>query len=157
MSARQTKWDTRYLSLAKLVSSWSKDPSTKVGAVAVGEHGQILSQGYNGFPRGVADVETILNDRELKYRYTIHAEMNCIYNASLSGISLKNSSLYVYGLPICHECAKGAIQSGVSRVVSAYDHTSERGVTWNASWQYSKAMLEETGIAWSFYSAIDIL
>jgi len=157
MSARQTKWDTRYLSLAKLVSSWSKDPSTKVGAVAVGEHGQILSQGYNGFPRGVADVETILNDRELKYRYTIHAEMNCIYNASLSGISLKNSSLYVYGLPICHECAKGAIQSGVSRVVSAYDHTSERGVTWDASWKYSRAMLEETGIAWSFYSAIDIL
>jgi len=157
MSARQTKWDTRYLSLAKLVSSWSKDPSTKVGAVAVGEHGQILSQGYNGFPRGVADVETILNDRELKYRYTIHAEMNCIYNASLSGISLKNSSLYVYGLPICHECAKGVIQSGVSRVVSAYDHTSERGVTWDASWKYSRAMLEETGIAWSFYSAIDIL
>jgi len=157
MSARQTKWDTRYLSLAKLVSSWSKDPSTKVGAVAGGEYGQILSQGYNGFPRGVADVETILNDRELKYRYTIHAEMNCIYNASLSGISLKNSSLYVYGLPICHECAKGVIQSGVSRVVSAYDHTSERWVTWNASWQYSRAMLEETGIAWSFYSAIDIL
>lgn len=153
LSDRQLKWDFRYLSLAKLISSWSKDPSTKVGAVAVGPDGQILSQGYNGFPRGVTDSDSILKDRELKYRYTIHAEMNCIYNASLSGISLKNSSLYVYGLPMCHECAKGAIQSGVSRVVSAHNGTSD---LWSTSWQYSRLMLDETGVTWSLYDSTDI-
>jgi ATP-dependent Clp protease ATP-binding subunit ClpB len=51
------KWTKRYLDLATTVGSWSKDPSTRIGAVAVGQHGQIVSQGYNGFPRGVNDFE----------------------------------------------------------------------------------------------------
>ena len=109
------KWQIRYLRLAQHISEWSKDPSTKVGAVAVGQHGQILSQGYNGFPRGVTDLEDRLEVRDSKYLYTIHAEMNCVFNASLSGVSLYGSSMYVYGLPICHECAKGVIQSGVKK------------------------------------------
>ena len=46
------KWDIRYLELAELVASWSKDPSSKIGAVAVGSKGEVLAQGYNGFPRG---------------------------------------------------------------------------------------------------------
>lgn len=29
------KWDQRFLELAKVVSTWSKDPSTKTGAVIV--------------------------------------------------------------------------------------------------------------------------
>lgn len=29
----QRKWDIRFLAMAKLVSTWSKDPSTKAGAV----------------------------------------------------------------------------------------------------------------------------
>ena len=49
------KWDIRYLKLAEEVSSWSKDPSTKIGAIAVGNKGQVLAQGYNGFPRGIID------------------------------------------------------------------------------------------------------
>ena len=49
------KWDLRYLKLAEEVSSWSKDPSSKIGAIAVGNKGQVLAQGYNGFPRGVID------------------------------------------------------------------------------------------------------
>jgi len=47
------KWDQRYLKLAEEVASWSKDPSRKIGAVAVGAKGQVLAQGYNGFPRGI--------------------------------------------------------------------------------------------------------
>jgi len=74
------KWQIRYLRLAQHISEWSKDPSTKVGAVAVGQHGQILSQGYNGFPRGVTDLEDRLEVRDSKYLYTIHAEMNCVFN-----------------------------------------------------------------------------
>ena len=49
------KWDKRFLELAKLVGSWSKDPSTKVGAVIVDCNNRIISVGYNGFPKGVKD------------------------------------------------------------------------------------------------------
>ena len=81
------KWDERYLRLAKEVSTWSKDPSTKVGAIAVLD-GSVLAQGYNGFPKGVNDDPAKYADRETKYKYTVHAEMNCIFNAAQNGVSL---------------------------------------------------------------------
>ena len=148
------KWTLRYLKMAKEIAQWSKDPSTKVGAVVVGEDGQILSQGYNGFPRGVHDLEERLHTREAKYRYTIHAEMNCVYNASLSGVSLKNSSIYVYGLPICHECAKGVIQSGIKRVFCVYDQ--ELREKWAESWVYSLTMFDEAGVESQTFLTTDI-
>ena len=148
------KWTLRYLKLAKEVSEWSKDPSTKVGAVVVGADGQILSQGYNGFPRGICDSAELLNNREFKYRYTIHAEMNCIYNASLSGVSLKNSKMYVYGLPICHECAKGVIQAGVREVYCAYD--PQLRDKWAESWGYSLGMFTELDMRVETFDSIDV-
>jgi dCMP deaminase len=148
------KWELRYLSMAKLISSWSKDPSTKVGAIAVGQHGQVLAQGYNGFPRGIVDLHERLIDRETKYAFTIHAEMNCIYNSSLSGVSLAGSTMYVYGLPMCHDCAKGALQSGVKAVVCAFDDTMLQ--KWEESWKISRTMFEEAGVAYSSYSLADV-
>ena len=65
-------WASKYKHLAKEISTWSKDPSTKVGAVVVGEHGQLLSQGYNGFPRGIKDSDERLNNRERKYELVVH-------------------------------------------------------------------------------------
>jgi dCMP deaminase len=140
-----TSWDKRYLQLAKEVSTWSKDPSKKIGAVAVGAKGQILSQGYNGFPRGIKDLQERLDNRELKYKYVVHAEMNVIYNASYSGVSLAGSTLYVYGLPVCSECAKGIIQVGISKVVlPKYD--SNMLPRWKESWELTKSMFNEAGV-----------
>jgi dCMP deaminase len=124
-------WGDKYIHLAKEISTWSKDPSTKIGAVVIGEHGQILSQGYNGFPRGINDTPERLNDRERKYELIVHAEMNAIYNACLNGVSLKDSTLYVYGLPICNECAKGIIQVGIKKVVAM------RPQIYNSQWDKS--------------------
>jgi dCMP deaminase len=133
-----------YLELAKNIANWSKDPSTQVGAVAVGKHGQILAQGYNGFPRGIIDSEERLNTRELKYRYTVHGEMNCIYNAALNGTSLDGSDMYVYGLPVCSECAKGIIQIGVKRVFACYpEKVSQK---WAESGALTSEMFNETGV-----------
>lgn len=137
-------WDEKYLNLAEHISSWSKDPSTKIGAVAIGKHGQILSTGYNGFPRKIDDLEDRLNNRELKYQYTIHAEMNCIYNASLTGISLEGSTLYVTGLPICSACALGVIQAGIKRVVMRY--SSDIAEKWFNSAEQSVKMFMEAGV-----------
>ena len=92
-----SKWDHRYLSLAERISSWSKDPSTKIGAICVGSQGQVLSQGYNGFPRGIKDRESYYADRETKLKYVVHAEMNVIYNATYHGVCLLGSTLYVTG------------------------------------------------------------
>ena len=110
------KWRNRYLLLAKHFSTWSKDPSTQVGAVAVSDNGLILSEGWNGFPRGIRDTQDRLVDRQTKHDYVVHSEKNLIYNATYNGVSLLNSNLYVYGLPVCSECAKGVIQVGIKSV-----------------------------------------
>lgn len=139
------KWHNRYLDLAKSISGWSKDPNTKVGAVIIGDKGQILSQGYNGFPRGILDTEERLNEREIKLSFIVHAEMNAIYNATYSGICLDNSTLYVYGLPICSECAKGIIQVGISKIVIPSEFVKLRK-EWTESWYRSNKMFNEANI-----------
>ncbi|WP_428087607.1 deoxycytidylate deaminase [Candidatus Thioglobus sp.] len=137
------KWDRRYLALAKEVSTWSKDPSTQVGAVTVGRKKEVLSQGFNGFPRNIKDSDERYNDRETKYKFVVHAEMNAIYNATYSGTSLDGATLYVYGLPICSECAKGIIQVGIKKVVVEKSKELEH---WNQSLQLSKEMFDEAGV-----------
>lgn len=138
-------WNQRYMNMAKEVSLWSKDPNTKVGAIAVGNKGQILSQGYNGFPRGIFDTTERLNDRPTKYKYVVHAEMNVIYNATYSGVSLDNAKLFVYGLPVCSECCKGIIQVGIKEVYVAQECIDLRP-HWFESWQQSLDMFNEAGV-----------
>lgn len=140
------KWHRRYLELAREISRWSKDPSTQVGAVAVNpETGQILSTGYNGFPRGIEDTEERLNDRTVKLCLTIHAELNTILNASLTGVSLKGSHMYVYGLPPCSTCTLSIIQSGIKKVFFLKTDI-EKSDRWKESWNKSKQLLDEAGI-----------
>ena len=143
------KWDNRYLNLAREVSTWSKDPSTQVGAVAIGEKGQVLAQGYNGFPRGVNDSLERYNDKEVKYRYVVHAEMNCIYNATFTGASLNNATMYVWGLPVCNECAKGLAQVGIKRVVSPKT-IADVPDKWKISAINTVDLLKEVGIIYDF-------
>ena len=142
-----SKWDLRYLSLAEEVSSWSKDPSTKIGAIAVGSKGQVLSQGYNGFPRGIEDTVSHYEDRETKYKYVVHAEMNVIYNATYNGVSLDGATLYVTGLPVCSDCAKGVIQVGIKRVVMK---EQEIPLKWIESWKVTAGMFDQAMIDWEF-------
>lgn len=137
------KWDKRYIGLAKHIATWSKDPSTKIGAVAIGEKGQVLAQGYNGFPRGITDSDDRLMHRETKYKYVVHAEMNCIYNATYNGVSLQGATIYIHGLPICHECAKGLIQVGIKRVVYQSDMIPAK---WAESNKQTMEFFSEAGV-----------
>ena len=140
------KWDKRFLEMAKLVASWSKDPSTQVGAVAV-RNRTVIAQGYNGFPRGVDDHELYYLNKTIKYKRIVHAEMNAIYNAAENGVSLKDSTIYVIGLPICHDCAKGLIQAGISRVVTPEQQIPEN---WQESISSSISMFKEAGVIWDW-------
>jgi dCMP deaminase len=143
MKMAMNKWDLRYLALAKEVSTWSKDPSTQVGAVTVGSKKEVLSQGFNGFPRGIHDSTERYQNREQKYQFVVHAEMNAIYNATYSGTSLDGATLYIYGLPICSECAKGIIQVGIKKVVV---EKSKELANWNESLKLSQEMFDEAGV-----------
>ena len=142
-----TDWDKRYLGLAKEISTWSKDPSSQIGAVAIGSKGQVLAQGYNGFPRGIDDVEHRYNNKETKYKYVVHAEQNVIYNATYNGVSLDGATLYVWGLPVCSECAKGVVQVGIKRVVMPQKTYPKQ---WVKSFELSKELFEEAGVDWLF-------
>lgn len=115
MTNHTVKWHRRFLGLADHISSWSKDPSTKVGAVIVRPDRTIVSVGYNGFPRGVLDDDSRYSDREVKYQMVVHAEINAILTANQS---LKHCTLYVSPLNPCPQCAAAIIQSGIWRVVS---------------------------------------
>jgi len=137
------KWDKRFLEMAKLVASWSKDPSTKVGTIAV-RNRTVIAQGYNGFPRGINDDDR-LDNRTIKYMYIVHSEMNAIYNAAENGVSLKGSTIYTVGLPVCHDCAKGLIQVGIKRVVTPEIETPER---WLKSLRLTEEMFKEADIVW---------
>ena len=107
------KWDSRFLKLAKEISYWSKDPKTKVGCVIANDDHNLISIGYNGFPRGVDDHPDYLNDKKTKLLLTIHAEVNAILNANSS---LKGATAYVTERPCCH-CAIKLIQAGIKKVV----------------------------------------
>ena len=141
------KWDYRFMSIAEEISTWSKDPSSKIGAVIVNDDRRILATGYNGFPKGIEDTDERLNDRGQKYPLIVHAEMNCLMNALYSGVSVRGATLYVYGLPVCAECTKSVIQSGIIRVVVATDVDKEVPEKWVQQWnELSKPMYIEAGI-----------
>lgn len=133
------KWDKRFLELAKHISTWSKDPSTKVGAVIVDPLNRIVSTGYNGFPKGVSDSEERLNNKEIKYNYVIHGEISAILFAKAD---LKGCTLYCYPLPSCCRCATQIIQTGISRVVSP----ACKNDRWVSSCNQGKEIMQEAGI-----------
>jgi dCMP deaminase len=137
------KWDYRFLDLAEFISSWSKDPSTKVGAVVTDKSNRIISIGYNGFPQNITDDER-LEDRDTKYKIIIHGEMNAILFA---GRSLSDCTLYTYPFMPCPRCAGIIIQAGISRVVS-YNNMPER---WQSDFEISKSLFLESSIEVTLY------
>jgi len=138
------KWHIRYIETAKMFATWSPDPNKKIGAVIIGNKGQIKSQGYNGFPRGIADLPERYDDRPTKYKYVCHAEANAVYNALHNGTSVLGDTIYVTGLPVCHECAKAIIQVGIKCVV--YDTPIDSDPRWLESGSLALSMFDECGI-----------
>lgn len=114
-------WDECFMRMAHVIADRSKDPSTQAGAVVVNRDNVVAGMGYNGFPRGV-DSAKFNWEREgsfldTKYAYVCHAEENAIYN---SNNSTKNCKIYCTLFP-CNECAKTAIQNGITEIVYESD------------------------------------
>lgn len=135
-------WDKRFINVACMVSTWSKDPGTKVGAVLVSER-RIIATGYNGFPQGIEDLDSRYNNRETKLALTVHAEVNAILNAAKNGAKTENTTLYVT-FPPCVSCATAVIQAGVTRVVRP--HLSTAPERWIDSFANGGKLMAEAGI-----------
>ena len=141
------KWNYRFLQMAELIATWSKDPSTKTGAVVVGPDKEIRATGYNGLVRGVNDNVAGRMERPTKYDFFEHAERNAVYNACLTGTSLRGCTIFCTLTP-CTDCARAIIQAGIKEVVT-YEYVSNANDpknTWRDKLDYSAQMFEEAGV-----------
>lgn len=139
----KANWDARFMELAKLISAWSRDPSTAVGAIIAGHDRTILATGYNGFPRRCDDDPAIYLDRPRKHLRTVHAEANAVAASSRTGASLKGATAYVTA-PCCASCAALLIQAGIVLVV--IPDGVELRPDWAASAAEAREMFEEAGV-----------
>lgn len=142
-------WTTYFLNIAETVRTKSKDPSSQVGAVIVGPEKQIVSTGFNGFPRHIDDGREERWRPEKKLYWIEHAERNAIYNAARHGIALRGCTMYLvgFGPPTvpCVDCARAIIQSGIGQVVGRpYKPTAEH---WVANLATAQQMLQEAGVS----------
>lgn len=137
-------WDEYFMRHVYLAASKSKDPRTKIGAVLV-KDGVVISEGFNGMPRGVIDSVERYSDRETKYQYVVHGEHNSILNAARLGISTLDATMYTQGIP-CNECAKCIIQAGIFKVVCHECWPNMDSPNWKKAVEITKSMFSEANI-----------
>ena len=145
-------WDIRFLNLAYVVSGWSKDPSTRVGAVIVRPDKTVASIGFNGFPRGASDEQHLYEDRRIKYERVVHAEMNAILHAREP---LHGYTLYVWPPgpgPTCARCAAHILQTGITRVVGILLDEGPMSERWKVSCDIALGLYREAGVEVDMYA-----
>ncbi len=136
-----TDWDRRFLKMADMVATWSKDPSSKFGCVIVRPDRSIVSYGCNNFPRGVKDTKERLNHRPTKYELVVHSETNALL---FSNEDVRNYALYVTTVPCCR-CAVNIIQAKIGRVVY-WEPTPDYLSRWGDSVEKTIDLFEEAGL-----------
>jgi len=141
------KWDRRFLKMAKLVSTWSKDPSTQTGAVFVRPDRSVISVGYNGFAAGVEDTDERYQDRSIKYEMVIHCEENALISAQGS---VAGSCLYTHPFMSCSRCAAKMIQAGVERCV-APEPSKDAMSRWADAFKMATDQFDEAGVELVLY------
>jgi dCMP deaminase len=144
------RWVQYFRELAHTVKIKSKDKNTQIGAVIVGKDKEIVSTGYNSFPRGIDDTKDERQERPEKYYWFEHAERNAIYNAARIGVSTKGTTMYLScGVP-CSDCARGIINAGITRIFCERGGGA-KGVKWAESAERSWTMFDEAGVSVQFY------
>jgi dCMP deaminase len=125
--ASQSKLDEAYLNICQTWSQLSSAKRKKVGCIIVKE-GAIISDGYNGTPKGFDNVCEFEYNGNLKTKNEVlHAESNAITKLAKSTQSSLEATMYITISP-CIECAKLIIQSGISRVVYKDFYRNEEGI-----------------------------
>ena len=140
-----TDWDERFMRLAQYIAQWSKYPGRKTGAIVVGPKNIILSTGYNGLPRGVNDDVGERYSKDVKYKWTEHAERNAIYNAP---VSLDGYRMYVNWFP-CMDCARAIVQSGITELIARSPNLNDPD--WGHDFELALELFAEVGIKVCYY------
>ena len=139
------KWNFRFMQMAQMISTWSKDPSTKVGCVIVSPAKTVLSMGYNGFPRGVNDDVPARWERPTKYEFVVHAEENALLNAVRNGSRIEGGILYVT-MPPCTRCAGSISSAGIKEVIYMEPEIQKQIPGWRDNLKFSFDIFTESGI-----------
>lgn len=136
-------WDEYFMEIVELIKTRSTCIRRQVGALIVKDK-RIVATGYNGAPMGCRhcqEVGCIRQELDIPpgQRHElcrgIHAEQNAIIQAAYTGVSVKDSILYVTTQP-CSLCAKMIINAGIKKIVFKGDYPDE----------LSMSMLKEAGI-----------
>lgn len=135
------KWDLRFLDMAKLVSTWSKDPSTQTGAVITNGN-RVISVGFNGFPQNMIDLPENYSNREEKYSRIVHCEMNALLFAEGN---TKGCTLYTWPLMSCDRCFVHMAQAGINRFV-APKPSADLITRWGEAMDRVRKYVKETGV-----------
>ena len=141
MGFKLNKWDKRFLEIVHIMTSWSKDPSTKCAALIVRPNRSIVSFGVNNFPQGIEDKPERLNDRPLKYELVVHSEENALLHAREKVVGY---TMYCSTVPCCR-CAMSMIQMSIGQVICiapSEDYISR----WGESIKKTLALFEEAGV-----------
>ena len=143
---KMKKWDTYFLDIAKRTAMLSKDPSTQTGAV-IANGKNIVSVGYNGFPKDMPDKPENYIDRNEKYSRIVHCEMNALITA---GRLPAGTTLYTYPFASCDRCAVHVIQAGIRHFVfpKLPESLKER---WQVSLDKTKQYFKECGCTFQEY------
>ncbi len=123
---KRPSWDEYFVEMSQLVSQRATCLRRKVGAVLV-KNKKILATGYNGAPSGLVhcletgclrDELDIPSGQRHELCRGLHAEQNAIIQASLHGVSINGSVIYITNQP-CIICAKMLINAGIKEIVMA--------------------------------------
>ena len=144
-------WTNYFLNIAEAVKEKSKDQITKIGAVIVGKDNEIVSTGYNSFPRGIDDDVEERQQRPEKYFWMVHGELNAILNAARIGVSTNGCKMYLTcGIP-CSNCGRAIINAGITEVYCKVEDTTQNRKKWDEESSKTKQMFEESGVKITFY------
>lgn len=153
-------WNDFFFINCMAIAMRSPDPSTQLGAVIVSPDNRVVASGYNGWPRGVAEMEK--GDERLvgsrKYTWMAHAERNAMDNALRAGISVQGCTLYGL-IPPCSSCATGICQAGISEFVcllsTAEFYKQHSSSEWLKNFEDVLAMFREVGVGYRVASMLD--
>ena len=148
-------WTEYFRNLANNVKLKSKDTKTQIGAIIVGKDNEIVSTGYNSFPRGLDDTIEERQERPEKYFWFEHAERNAIYNAARIGVSTKGTTMYLSHWFPCSDCARGIINAGITTLYCDRPDDTKKSSSYIESFKRSREMLLEADVKICFYDDED--
>lgn len=128
---KQEDLDSAYLDMAEIWARLSKAKRKQVGCLIV-KNGAIISDGYNGTPRGFDNNCEIEDPKSFEPKLitkaeVLHAESNAITKLAKSTQSSDGATMYITISP-CIDCAKLIIQSGIERVVYGKLYRNKDGI-----------------------------